>query len=148
MVARLERKAPPVFARLRIVRNVNLDMDALARPARDRLRPGERDDRVGQGAAFRRDEPVAADVDAGRAARSGPGDGQGGRDVDRAVADHDLEGDKLIPRRVQSDAILPRVPEVVGREVAVGRGGEDRTPDGIDLVELVDDRDLGPAEAG
>ena len=63
------------------------------------------------------------------------------------AAEQDLEGDELVPRRVECDPALGGVPEVIGGQVALGLGGDQFARDGMDLVQLVEDGDLDRSQA-
>ena len=58
------------------------------------------------------------------------------------TAEQDLECDEFVARRLERDPSVGRVPEMVGGQVVLGFGGIKSPVDGMDLVELVDDRDL------
>ena len=82
---------------------------------------------------------------AGRAVEGQLGLDRAGRDV---TAQQDLKRDEFVARRLKRDLAARGIPQMIGSQVAVGLAGDQLAGDRIDLVQLVEDRDLDAGDLG
>ena len=65
----------------------------------------------------------------------------------KVASQHDLKRDEFVPSGLELDLAIGGIPEMVGGQVAVGLSGNQLASRGIDLVQLVDDRDVGTGDS-
>ncbi len=112
-----------------MVRDVNLGVQTQVFRGNRVVGQGEIqwNDRVGEWAQLRTNRVIAADPDLDRFADWTVKD-QLGADRSRenrdGRAEKDLEGDELVPRRMERDPSSGGVPEMIGGQVSIGLGGD------------------------
>ncbi len=65
----------------------------------------------------------------------------------KVSAQHDLERDEFVSSCVELDLAILGIPEMVGGQVALRLSGNQLAGRGIDLVQLVKDRDIGAGDS-
>ena len=60
--------------------------------------------------------------------------------------EQDLEGDELVPRRVECDGATGGVPKVIGGQITLRLGGDQFARDRVDLVQFVENGDLATGD--
>ena len=147
---RFERERPPMHPRRCVVRNLDLAMNRTEPLPLDRVElrrkvesADQRDDRVGH-RPYRRGDMVKP-AEFPLELRPGLEDEGRAKSGDRSF-ELDLKSDGFVPSGLKPESLCFRVPEVVGRPIPDRLRGNRLAGRGVDLVELIKDRDRSAAD--